>query len=300
MRSGAFTTTRRMAVLAAALAVLPAAAQAQTRENNRAVHAFISAVDLGEIQSSMLAHQRASNAEVHRFASMMIADHGNALHGREARLGQENQGILGEGMSMEQYRAAGQGPLPPAYGPGNGGNASGGSVPEGQKTTSTARASDGAGVGELPPAYGPGNGQVQTENTQTGGTHAGHGNMAAAQQTREGQAAAASGHAHGMATLSPELVAMAERALREHPVSRPVVEANARNLAVLQGVTGPQFDATYMDAQIAGHRYALTNLDRMIAQGGVNEEMMGIMRATRANVAAHLEQAQAIRARLGQ
>lgn len=298
MRSGAFTTTRRMAVVAAALAVLPAAADAQTRENNKAVHAFISAVDLGEIQQSMLAHQRATHPEVHQFASMMIADHSNALHGREARLGQENQGILGEGMSMEEYRAAGQGPLPPAYGPGNGGNASGGSVPEGQKATSTARASDGAGVGELPPAYGAGNGQVQTENTETGGTHAGHGNMAAAQQTREGAAAQANGTMPGMATLSPALMTAAEAALREHPVSRPVVEANARNLAVLQGVTGPQFDATYMDAQIAGHQYALNNLDRMIAQGGVSDEMMGIMRATRAAVATHLQQAQAIRGRL--
>jgi putative membrane protein len=298
MRSGAFTTTRRVAVVAAALAVLPAAASAQTRENNKAVHAFISAVDLGEIQQSMLAHGRATNPEVHQYASMMIAEHGNALHGREARLGQENQGILGEGMSMEQFRAAGQGPLPPAYGPGNGGNASGGSVPEGQKATSTARASDGAGVGELPPAYGPGNGQVQTENTQAGGTHAGHGNMAAAQQTREGAAAQANGAMPGMAMLSPELVAAVEAGLRQHPVSRPVVEANARNLTVLQGVQGPQFDATYMDAQIAAHQYALTNLDRMIAQGGVSDEMMGIMRATRATVATHLQQAQAIRGRL--
>lgn len=139
---------------------------------------------------------------------------------------------------------------------------------------------------------------MQTENTQAGGTHAGHGNMAAAQQTREGAAAQANGAMPGMSTLSPELVAAVEAALRQHPVSRPVVEANARNLAVLQGVQGPQFDATYMDAQIAGHQYALTNLDRMIAQGGVSEEMMGIMRATRATVATHLQQAQAIRGRL--
>jgi predicted outer membrane protein len=294
MKSGALRTARRMAVLAAAAAVLPAAAHAQTRENNRAVHAFISAVDLGEIQSSMLAHDRATNPEVHQYAAMMVADHGNAMHGREARLGQENQGLMGQGMSMEQFRAAGQGPLPPAYGPGNGGNASGGSVPEGQKATSTARASDGAGVGELPPAYGPGNGRVETTAATGQGdgahaAHAGHGDGAAAQTA---------GGMPGMAALSPELVAAVEAALREHPVSRPVVEANARNLAVLQGVTGPQFDATYMDAQIAGHRYALSNLDRMIQQGGVSDEMMGIMRATRATVAQHLEQAQAIRARL--
>ena len=67
---------------------------------------------------------------------------------------------------------------------------------------------------------------------------------------------------------------------------------------VLQGVTGPQFDATYMDAQIGAHQYALRGLDRMIAQGGVTDEMLEIMRATRASVAQHLEQAQAIRGRL--
>lgn len=302
MRSGAFTTTRRMAVAAAALAVLPAVAGAQTRENNRAVHAFISAVDLGEIQSSMLAHSRAANAEVQQFAMMMIMDHSNAMHGREARMQQENQGLMREPMPMDQARAAGTGPLPPAYGPGNGGNASGGSVPDGQKTTSTARASDGAAVGQLPPAYGPGNGRVETASTQgsgaMGGAHAGHDATPAGQQTSEGRAAQAAGNMPGMSTLSPELVMAVEAALREHPVSRPVVEANARNLAVLQGVTGAQFDATYMDAQIAGHRYALTNLDRMIAQGGVSDEVMGIMRATRATVATHLEQAQAIRGRL--
>jgi putative membrane protein len=289
-----------MAAIAAAVAVLPAVAGAQTRENNRAVHAFISAVDLGEIQQSMLAHSRATSPEVHRFASMMVMDHSNALHGREARMQQENQGVMGQNMSMDQFRAAGQGPLPPAYGPGNGGNASGGSVPEGQKATSTARASDGASVGQLPPAYGPGNGRVETEATQgQGNAHAGHHpSSPAGQQTSEGAAAQAAGNMPGMSTLSPELVMAVETGLREHPVSRPVVEANARNLAVLQGVQGPQFDATYMDAQIAAHRYALTNLDRMIAQGGVNDEMMGIMRATRATVASHLEQAQAIRARL--
>jgi predicted outer membrane protein len=298
MTNGAFDTARRMAVLTAALAVLPAAANTQTRENNRAVHAFISAVDLGEVQQSMLAQERASSPEVRRYALMMITDHGSALHGREARLGQENQGLLGQDDPDEQAGAAAQGPLPPAYGAGNGGNVSGTSVPPGQKLTSTARGSDGAGVGKLPPAYGPGNGSVETQTTQTGTTTTGGENMAEAQQTREGRAVEY-GSMPGLATLSPELMMALERALREHPVSRPVVIVNARNLAVLQGVNaGPQFDATYMDAQIAGHRYTLTNLDRMIAGGGVNDEVMGIMRATRATIATHLEQAQAIRSRL--
>jgi predicted outer membrane protein len=285
-----------MAVIAAAVAVLPAAAMAQTRENNKAVHAFISAVDLGEIQQSMLAHQRASNPEVHQFASMMIADHSGALHGREARLGQQNQGL----MEMGVDRGAGQGPLSPAYGPGNGGNASGGNIPEGQKTTSTARASDGTGVGTLSPTYGPGNGRVETAATTGQGSSAqGHGQHAG--HAGHDAAAMGGGPMAPMATLSPELVAAIETALREHPVSQPVVEANARNLAVLQGVeAGPRFDVTYMDSQIAAHRYALGNLDRMIQQGGVSDEMMGIMRATRATVAAHLQQAETIRGRLPQ
>ena len=114
-------------------------------------------------------------------------------------------------------------------------------------------------------------------------------------------AAAHAGHgppAAGGPAITAEHIQAMYAALEQHPVSRPVAQAGARNFGVLQGVTGPQFDATYMDAQIAGHRYALSNLDRMIQQGGVSDEMMGIMRATRATVAQHLEQAQAIRGRL--
>ncbi|HEU4882731.1 MAG TPA: DUF4142 domain-containing protein, partial [Longimicrobium sp.] len=86
--------------------------------------------------------------------------------------------------------------------------------------------------------------------------------------------------------------------LQQHPASRTLATAGATNLQVLQGVNGPQFDVTYMDAQIAGHRYALGALDRMIAQGGVTDEMLAMMRTTRASVAQHLEQAQLIRGRL--
>jgi hypothetical protein len=202
-------------------------------------------------------------------------------------------------MSMAEYRAAGQGPISPIYGAGNGGNASGGSVPEGQKGTSTARASDGVGVGNLSPVYGPGNGRVETEATtgqngsaQAAGQHAGH-------AADDDPAAMGGAPMPPLATLSPELVMAMEAALREHDISRPMVEANARDVAVLQGMSpGPHFDRTFMDAQIAGHRYALENLDRMLQQGGVSDEMMGIMSATRDLMAAHLAQAQAIRGRL--
>ena len=58
---------RTMALAALAAALMPAAAAAQTataEENGRAVHAFLSAVDVGEVQTSTLAQERATNAEV--------------------------------------------------------------------------------------------------------------------------------------------------------------------------------------------------------------------------------------------
>jgi predicted outer membrane protein len=112
-----------------------------------------------------------------------------------------------------------------------------------------------------------------------------------------------SAHAgHGAAGAAPFTEAQIEgmrAVLVAHPFSRTLANSSQANLQVLQGVNaGPGFDQTYMDAQIAAHRYALSGVDRMIAQGGVTDEMMASMRAMRAAIAQHLEQAQAIRGRL--
>lgn len=214
------TIGARTLAFAAALAAMPAAAQTVTpQENDRTVHAFLSAVDVGELQTSTLAHERAANAEVKAFAASMVSEHGAALHAREAHVEDEGDGLFQGQMSHA-------------------------------------------------PAAGPAGGDA----------HAGHG--AAAQ-----------------AFTAAQLQAM-QTALEQHPASRSLATAGARNFQVLQGVTGPQFDATYMDAQIAAHRYALSALDRMIAQGGVTDEMLAMMNSTRAAVARHLEQAQLIRGRL--
>ena len=308
MRMG--TTVRAMAV-AAALAALPAGLAAQAREasddNDRAVHAFLSAVDLGEVQQSMLAMQRATTAEVRTYAQSMIADHSNALHTREMLMQTENSGLMtgmdhggahaghgagqGGGNRATADASRNQGPLPPAYGPGNGGNASGGSVPEGQRTTSAATGSQGTSSGQLPPAYGPGNGGVNVDQSsaQAGqGAHAGHGAMQGG--------AMSTGLPAG---VTPGMVQQLEAMLAAHPMSRPVVEANTRNLQVLQGVNGPQFDASYMDAQIGAHRYALQNIDRMLAQQNtLGDDIRGALQMMRTAVAAHLQTAEQIRARL--
>jgi predicted outer membrane protein len=246
-------------------AVLPAGLAAQaveaTDQNDRAAHAFMSAVDLGEVQQSMLATERATNAEVRAYAQQMINDHHNALHTREMLMQTERSGL----MPAMNHGAQGQGGNAQAGAHAGHGNAAGG------------QDSAHAGHGNAA-AGGQASGQGQ------GGAHAGHGNMAGGQ-----------GAAH---MPPPEMIAELENVLRNHPMSRPVVEANARNLGVLQGVTGPQFDPTYMDAQIGAHRYALGQVDRMITQGGVTDEMMATMRSMRTAIAQHLEQAQAIRARL--
>jgi predicted outer membrane protein len=99
--------------------------------------------------------------------------------------------------------------------------------------------------------------------------------------------------------VTPEMVAQVEATLTAHPMSRPVMEANARNMQVLQGVAGPQFNRSYMDAQIGAHRYALSNIDRMLAQtGALGDDIRGTLRQMRTAVAAHLQQAEQIRARL--
>ena len=212
----------RAMALAALAAVFAPAAHAQTTtagENGRSVHAFLSAVDLAEVQASALAQERAANAEVRSFAQAMVSGHAGALRSRETQVAEEGEGLF-------------EGVVAAAAAGGNGAN---------------------------------------------GGEHAGHG---------------------GANAFTAEQAQAIQAALEQHPASRALAQASAGNFRVLQGVTGPQFDATYMDAQIGAHQYALRGLDRMIAQGGVTDEMLALMRTTRGTIAQHLEQAQAIRGRL--
>lgn len=223
---------RTLAFAAVAAALMPAAAAAQTataEENSRAVHAFLSAVDLNEVRMSALAAERGTNPEVKAFAGRMVTDHAQALHTREAQVAEESEGLF-----------------------------------EAQMNHGTAAASQSAGAA---------------------GEHAGHG--------------AAAGAAPGAAPFTAAQMDAMQAVLAAQPLSRSLAASGASNFGVLQGVNaGPAFDQTYMDAQIAAHRYALSSLDRMIGQGGVTDEMMATMRAMRAAVAQHLEQAQAIRGRL--
>jgi predicted outer membrane protein len=306
--------------LALAAAVLPAGLAAQaveaTDQNDRAAHAFLSAVDLGEVQQSMLAMERATNAEVRAYAQQMINDHHNALHTREMLMQTERSGLMpamnhgsqggahaGHGNAAAAGQASGgQGGAHAGHGNAAAGQASGGQGGA-HAGHGNAAAGQASGQGQSGAHAGHGNaaaGQASGGQGQAG-AHAGHGN-AAGGQASGGHGGAHAGHgamAGGAPMPTPEMIAQVETVLRNHPMSRPVVEANARNLAVLQGVTGPQFDPTYMDAQIAAHRYALQNIDRLLAQQNtLGDDIRGTLRMMRTAVAAHLQTAEQIRARL--
>jgi predicted outer membrane protein len=215
---------RTLAFAALAAALVPAAASAQTataEENSRAVHAFLSAVDLGEVRMSVLAQERATSPEVKAFAGRMVTDHAQALHAREAQVAGDGEGLF-------------------------------------------------PGMEHAAPAGGP-----------AGDEHAAHAQAAG-----------------GAPFTAAQMDAM-QAVLVQQPLSRTLANSGQANFQVLQGVNaGPAFDQTYMDAQIGAHRYALGSLDRMIAQGGVTDEMLATMRAMRTAIAQHLEQAQALRATL--
>ncbi|HEX2079642.1 MAG TPA: DUF4142 domain-containing protein [Longimicrobium sp.] len=309
-------------VLAAAVAALPMGAAAQAAEasdqNDRAVHAFASAVDVGEVQQSMLAVERATNPEVRAYAQQMISDHSNALHTREMLMQTENSGLLPHMAHGQGDASTRSGGLPPAYGPGNaqvevdqtktqraGGSVGAVGVAQQQGRNPGDPGDAGTREGALAPAHGAGNAQVEVDQTKTQRAGGSVGAVGVAQQG-SGQGDAHAGHhgmqhgqGHaGMPQVTPEMVQQLQAALMGHPVSRPVMESNARNLQVLQGINGPQFDASYMDAQIGAHRYALQQIDRMLAQEGLGDDITQVMRGMRTAVAAHLQQAEQIRGRL--
>jgi predicted outer membrane protein len=300
-------------MVAIAVAALPMGATAQAREasddNDRAVHAFLSAVDLGEVQTSRLATERATNAEVRTFAQSMIADHSSALHTREMLMQTENSGLVQRMAHTEGSEGVRPHSNPAAGGIAGAGQAAGGPAATGGGTAS-AQVPVGPNANSNPAAASTVAGQASASNDGHGAAHAGHGNMQGGGQA-QGQGAAHAGHgnmqggAHANGDMhlppgvTPEMVAQLEAMLTEHPMSRPVMEANMRNMQVLQGVTGPQFDKSYMDAQIGAHRYALQNIDRMLAQtGALGDDIRGALQQMRTAVASHLQMAEQIRARL--
>jgi predicted outer membrane protein len=296
-------------MLAIAVAALPMRAAAQAHEasddNDRAAHAFLSAVDLGEVQMSSLATQRATNAEVRAFAQSMIADHSNAMHTREMLMQTENSGLV---QRMGPNPNGQEGPVRPSSNPAAGGIAGAGREAGGAAATggapATAQVPVGANANSNPAAASTVAGQASVSGNGQG-AHAGHGNMQGGGNGSGGmQGDAHAGHAgmEGMSMppgVTPEMMQQLHAALMANPMSRRVMEANMANMQVLQGVNGPAFDTSYMDAQIGAHRYALASIDRLMGQtGALGDDIRATLAQTRTAVASHLQMAEQIRARL--
>lgn len=82
--------------------------------------------------------------------------------------------------------------------------------------------------------------------------------------------------------------------------SRPIVEDHMRAMGRLQSVRAAAFDRTYMDRQIAAHRYALRAIDNMLPslRAGASAGTVAMAEQMRASVVQHLAMAQRIRAGL--
>jgi putative membrane protein len=69
-------------------------------------------------------------------------------------------------------------------------------------------------------------------------------------------------------------------------------------IASLQSKSGADFDRSYMDIMIAGHRALIQDLDTMIP-GAREEAMKSYLTSLRTVAASHLQQAQQVRSSLG-
>lgn len=317
---------RRIAA-AAAVAALPLAACAPVSgvgagaapmpaaNGDMAAHAFLSAVDMNEMDMAMVAQDRAVDPTVRMYAMHMISSHSNALQARETHLAQRGAGLGLAATAWTPTAARWTTVAVPMRHHGGMQPAAGAARPEGEMQA--AGAQNAVGVPPHgPPAHvqtadrepeGRG-GNVQSLPAQDASGVPPHGPPAHLQDVGDDSRRTYDPMHRGMTwigasmrhepVLTPAGTAALRTTLVANPASRPLAEAAARDLERLRGLSGAQFDMAYIDAQVAAHRYALENLDATLAAGAVGPEMMGMVQATRAMIASHLETAEAIRARL--
>lgn len=260
-----------------------------------AAHSFVSAVDAGEIQQAQLAQGRASSAAVRDFASRMITEHSNALAMREEQMQRAGLGLRtsahiaagNTGWSPPGPELNGQGVISnSAHDGGVGTTSSGmGAVSTGTNGGNHDASANGQGVVSSS-TPGGGNG---TTGTGMGEVSAGSGSMDMSDMT---------GAFTASMVLTPMGMQELNALLMQNPYSRPVAEAGMADLQALQAMSGREFDVAYMDRQIAAHQFALGNLDRMLAQGGMGRMITALLQQNRAAVAMHLQMAQQVRAGL--
>jgi predicted outer membrane protein len=227
-----------------------------------AAHSFTSAVDAGEIQQAQLAQTRAQNQAVRTFAQRMITEHSNALQLREARMAQMGLGLRASTSALAQMNGNGG-----SMAMGAGGSGSSGSMGSGSTS---------------------GGGSMGSGSTGSAGI-SGSGS--------EGMGMGSGAFTSSM-VMSPSGMSDLNAVLMANPFSRPVAQGAMTDLQALQQLNGAAFDRMYITRQVEMHQYALTNMDRMLAQNTLSPDVRAILTTQRASVAMHLQMAQQLRSQL--
>jgi len=85
---------------------------------------------------------------------------------------------------------------------------------------------------------------------------------------------------------------------QENDMSQQLTASAAETVQALSTYTGAGYDRAYMDAQISMHRYTLNSLDNTLIPAARRRQLINTLRQIRETVAAHLQQAEQVRAGL--
>lgn len=85
----------------------------------------------------------------------------------------------------------------------------------------------------------------------------------------------------------------------DNDVSRSLKDGAAKARRSLEALQGAAFDRAYMDREVAYHQAVLNALDKVLIPGASNAELRTLLQQVRPAVAAHLDHAKQLRARLG-
>lgn len=87
---------------------------------------------------------------------------------------------------------------------------------------------------------------------------------------------------------------------QDNDVSRSLMDDAAQARRSLEGLRGAAFDRAYMDREVAYHQAVLDALDKVLIPGASNGELRALLEQVRPAVAAHLDHAKQLRAKLGE
>lgn len=128
------------------------------------------------------------------------------------------------------------------------------------------------------------------------------GKLAATRATREDVRAFAqlmvSDHT-GVNKSAADLAAKLMVTPKDNPTSQALKAGGEKNLARLKTLQGAAFDKAYIDHEVAYHQAVLDAIDKTLIPSAKNEELKGLITKVRPAIAAHLDHAKMVQAKLG-